>query len=82
MAKRRSTLSAAFRPSLPDYSPLWDANFGQWTQEAIDAGYRSRLIDEFQILSFVEFGFLTGPGGSDYGSSGIIINCPIVHRFL
>ena len=66
----------------PDYSPLWDANFGEWTQEAIDAGYRSRLIDEFQILSFVEFGFLTGPSGTEYGSSGIIINCPIVHRFL
>lgn len=66
----------------PDYSPLWDANVGVWTQEAIDAGYRSRLIDEFQILSFVEFGFMTGLGGSDYGSIGIIINCPIVHRFL
>lgn len=66
----------------PDYSPLWDANIGQWTQEAIDAGFRSRLIDEFQILSFVEFGFMTGPGGVDYGSTGIIINCPIVHRFL
>ena len=65
-----------------DYSPLWDANIGEWTQEAIDAGYRSRLIDEFQILSFVEFGFLTGPGGAEYGSTGIIINCPIVHRFL
>ena len=40
------------------------------------------LIDEFQILSFVEFGFLVGPAGNEYGSSGIIINCPIVHRFL
>ena len=65
-----------------DYSPLWDANIGEWTQEAIDAGFRSRLIDEFQILSFVEFGFMTGPGGAEYGSTGIIINCPIVHRFL
>ncbi len=65
-----------------DYSPLWDLNLGEWTQEAIDAGYRARLIDEFQILSFVEFGFVTGPGGTEYGSSGIIINCPIVHRFL
>lgn len=65
-----------------DYSPLWDLNLGEWTQEAIDAGYRARLIDEFQILSFVENGFVTGPGGDEYGSTGIIINCPIVFRFL
>jgi len=31
-----------------DYSPLWDLNLGIWTDEAIDAGYRSRMIDEFQ----------------------------------
>lgn len=65
-----------------DYSPLWDINLGEWTQEAIDAGYRSRLIEEFQILGFVEQGHITGPGGAPYGSSGIIVNCPIVFRFL
>ena len=65
-----------------DYSPLWDMNLGEWTQEAIDAGYRSRLIEEFQILGFVEQGWVTGPGGEPYGSVGIIVNCPIVFRFL
>jgi hypothetical protein len=65
-----------------DYSPLWDLNVAEWTQEAIDKGYRSRLIDEFQILGMVERGFLTGPGGEDFGSTGFIINCPVVFRFL
>ena len=65
-----------------DYSPLWDLNVGEWTETAIERGYRSRLTEEFQILGFVERGFLTGPGGTPYGSSGFIINCPIVHRFL
>ena len=65
-----------------DYSPLWDLNLGEWTQEAIDRGYRSRMTEEFQILGFVERGFMTGPGGTPYGSSGIIINCPIVSRLL
>ena len=65
-----------------DYSPLWDMNLGEWTQEAIDNGYRSRLIEEFQILGFVEQGWVTGPGGEPYGSVGIIVNCPIVFRFL
>jgi len=65
-----------------DYSPLWDVNLGEWTQAAIDNGYRSRLTEEFAILGFVEKGWVTGPGGAPYGSTGIIVNCPIVSRFL
>lgn len=65
-----------------DYSPLWDLNIGEWTQEALDKGYRSRLTEEFAILGFAQRGWLTGPGGEPYGSSGIIVNCPIVFRFL
>jgi hypothetical protein len=65
-----------------DYSPLWDFNAAEWTKEAIDKGYRSRVIEEFQILGLVEQGWLTGPGGADFGSTGFIVNCPIVFRFL
>jgi len=65
-----------------DYSPLWDVNIGEWTQEAIDRGIRNRLRDEFDVLLHVEAGLLTGPGGAAYGSSGIIVNCPIVARLL
>jgi hypothetical protein len=65
-----------------DYSPLWDVNFGVWTEQAIARGYRSRLTEEFQILGMAARGFLTGLGGAPYGSSGPIVNCPIVHRFL
>ena len=65
-----------------DYSPLWDLNLGIWTEEAITNGYRSRLTEEFAILGFAEKGWLTGPDGGAYGSTGIIVNCPIVFRFL
>ncbi|MDQ6723993.1 MAG: hypothetical protein M3Z01_07000, partial [Thermoproteota archaeon] len=65
-----------------DYSPIWDLNLGQWTQKAIDNGYRSKMLDEFTILGFAEKGWITGPMGSPFGSSGIVINCPIVYRFL
>jgi hypothetical protein len=65
-----------------DYSPLWDVNLGQWTQEAVDNNWRTRLLEEFQILGFAQRGILTGPGGAPYGSTGDIVNCPIVHRFL
>jgi hypothetical protein len=65
-----------------DYSPIWDVNIGQWTQKAMDNGYRSRMLDEFTILGFVEKGWITGPMGSPFGSSGIVVDCPIVYRFL
>jgi len=65
-----------------DYSPLWDMNLGMWTPQAVAAGLRTRWLEEFQILGFAERGFVTGPDGTPFGSSGNIVNCPIVHRFL
>lgn len=65
-----------------DYSPLWDLNLGVWTKDAIEKGYRSRLILEFEVLDFVEKGFVTGPNGGSFGSTGLIVNCPIVWRYL
>jgi hypothetical protein len=65
-----------------DYSPMWDLNVGEWTKAAIDKGYRSRVIEEFQVLGLVERGWITGPGGKKFGSTGFIVNCPIVKRFL
>lgn len=65
-----------------DYSPAWDVNLGQWTQTAIDRGYRGRIIDEFQYLNLVRRGHITGPNGARFGSTGIVVNCPIVFRFL
>jgi len=65
-----------------DYSPLWDVNLGEWTNESIEKGYRSRLTEEFQILGFAQKGWITGPGGSPFESSGIVVNCPIAFRFL
>ncbi|CAL1242006.1 hypothetical protein [Candidatus Methylocalor cossyra] len=65
-----------------DYSPLWDVNLYEWTPAAIDQRYRSQLREEFQILTLVQNGFLTGPGGSPFGSSGVIVNCPPVQRLF
>lgn len=65
-----------------DYSPLWDMNLGMWTNESIDKGYRSRMIEEFQILGMAQKGWITGPAGGPFGSVGIVVNCPIAYRFL
>jgi hypothetical protein len=63
-----------------DYSPTWDANLFTWTQDAINNGYRGQLREEFQVLTFVQNGFLTGLGGAPFGSAGFSINCAIVQR--
>jgi len=59
-----------------------DLNLGVWTQEAIDRGFRARVIDEFQLLGMVADGYITGPDGKPSGSTGIVVNCPIVERLL
>jgi len=65
-----------------DYSPAWDLNLGFWTDEAINKGYRARIIDEFQFLDLVEGGWITGESGAPFGSTGIVVNCPIIARSL
>ncbi len=73
-------------PSLTDprhanaYSPLWDAQVGEWSQKAIDAGLNKRQTDENRILNLAAKrpDLLTGPGGAPYGSAGFVINCPTV----
>ena len=65
-----------------DYSPMWDINPAVWTQKAIELGYRSRMTEEFAILGMVEKGWITGLEGKKFGSVGLIVNCPIVYRFL
>jgi hypothetical protein len=63
-----------------DYSPVWDAQLFEWTQDAITKGFRGQLREEFQILTFVQDGLLTAPGGMPFTTSGFSINCPIVQR--
>ena len=62
------------------YSPLWDAQLGQWTQKAIDEGLDKRQIDENVVfnLAATRPDLITGPGGAPYGSVGIDINCAVI----
>lgn len=63
-----------------DYSPAWDAQLFEWTKNAIENDFRGQVREEFQILTFVQDGLITGPGGKPFGSSGFSINCPIAQR--
>ncbi len=62
------------------YSPLWEAQFGQWTDKAIRLGLNKRQTDEFQILNLAATrpDLLTGPMGMPYGSTNVVINCPVI----
>ncbi len=63
-----------------DYSPMWNAQLYEWTPDAVAKGYRQQLREEFQILTYVDDGLLTAPGGQPFGDSQFIINCPPVQR--
>ena len=62
------------------YSPLWDAQLGQWTDKAVKAGLNTLQNDENKILNLAATrpDLLTGPGGAPYGSVGIDINCAVI----
>ncbi len=60
------------------YSPLWDAQVGEWTPQAIEDGLNTRQTDENTILQLVVDGAVTGPGGSTFGAGGFVINCPVL----
>lgn len=67
-----------------DYSPMWDLNLWTWTDAALKSNYGSRMTEEFSILRLVQDGHLVGPDpkNKQYGSTGIIVNCPVVKRLL
>ncbi len=63
-----------------DYSPVWDANLYEWTEEAIENGYRGLLTEEFRILKLARDGYITGPNGAPFGSAGPVIVCGVAAR--
>ncbi len=62
------------------YSPLWEAQFSQWTDKAVRLGLNKRQTDEFQILNLAATrpDLLTGPNGAPFGSTNVLINCPVI----
>ena len=63
-----------------DYSPMWNGQLYQWTDDAVSKGYRSQLREEFQLLTYAQDGLITGPDGAAFGDSQFVINCPPVQR--
>ena len=84
-----ATLTDGYRPNntfggIPtiatDYSPVWDGQLYEWTQDAVNKGYRGLLTEEFRILSLARAGYITGLNGAPFGSAGFVIVCGVAAR--
>lgn len=63
-----------------DYSPMWRLFPAKWTEEAISAGYRSRMSDAIHIENMAAQGFITSLDDGPLRAVGFIVNCPVVYR--
>jgi hypothetical protein len=64
-----------------DYSPVWKMFLLRWSDEAIQKGYSTRIIDIFQSLQYNSRGLLVNVDGKpEFAPAGIAVNCPIVMR--
>lgn len=64
----------AWMPNQGRYSPLWDVHLSEWAP-----GQTPRQVTRFaDVVDLADAGAVTGPGGSPWGASGFIVNCPIV----
>ena len=61
-------------PNQGRYSPLWDVHLTEWA-----AGQTPRRVTAFaDVQDLAASGAVTAPGGTPWGASGFIVNCPIV----
>jgi len=67
-----------WNPGQGRYSPIWDVHLAEWTVPVVAAGQNLLQTDVGTIEGLISHGFVTGPGGTRFGASGFIVNCPIV----
>ena len=59
-----------------EYSPAWDLQVGVYSDAAVAAGENGLQTDAENVLALAAQGVVTAPGGLQFGSANIIINCP------
>lgn len=64
-----------------DYSPIWRLFPVRWTEEAIAAGYRTKLTNAIDIENAGAKGIVEALDGSGPPKAlGFLVNCPVVYR--
>lgn len=65
-------------PAAAAYSPLWAANVGAWSKDAVDSHRNARVTSAGQAFTLAGSGAITSPDGKHFGPSGFVVNCPVV----
>lgn len=60
------------------YTPLWGANVGVWSQNAVAGHNNVRLTSVAQAFALAGKGDITSPDGKPLGPAGFVVNCPVV----
>jgi len=63
-----------------DYSPIWRLFPVVWTEEAIAAGYRTKLTNAIDIENAGAKGIVESLAGGPPRAVGFLVNCPVVYR--
>jgi hypothetical protein len=63
-----------------DYSPIWRLFPVRWTEEAIAAGYRTKLTNAIDIENAGAKGIVESLEGGPPRALGFLVNCPVVYR--
>jgi hypothetical protein len=69
-----------WNPSQGRYAPLWDVHLSQWAAAVVASGQNVRQTDWDTIQGLVDDRQITAPGGTAFGPSGFVVDCPIVSR--
>jgi hypothetical protein len=68
----------AWTPNQGRYSPLWDVHLAEWTAVAKAAGQDLRQDRFTDVEDLADEGLVTGPGGTPFGASDVVVICPII----
>lgn len=65
-------------PAAAAYSPLWAANVGVWSKNAVASHRNVRVTSVSQAFTLAGTGTITTPDGKPLGPAGFVVNCPVV----
>jgi hypothetical protein len=69
---------AQFKEISAGYSPMWDVQLAEWTEQAIEANQRTLITDGDDVKVKSDKGLLISPGGGPVRTIGNLVNCPVV----
>jgi hypothetical protein len=65
-------------PAAAGYTPLWAANVGAWSKDAIAKGQNVRVTSVAQAFTLAGTGAIMSPDGKHLGPIGVVVNCPVI----